>query len=208
MPASPAGPLAPSIKHNDLDVSPLKVHERSKPDHFYSKALASSAHLLRLPSSSSICFISCCSEQVLKHRTGKKKKKKDEEILKEKKKKTLPYILSTVPATLQPSQRFLIQIQFSSCFHPHPPSPLLSPSFTSSPHASSFPLSPCSSSFSSPITFSLLPSPPFLSLSFPPLTPVPLLTSPISLPSLPLSLGGNMKGYLCADSQGRSRAES
>lgn len=53
-----------------------------------------------------------------------------------------------------------------------------------------------------------LTTPPFLSLSFSPLTPILLLTSPISLPSLPLSLGGNMKGYLCADSQGRSRAES
>lgn len=53
-----------------------------------------------------------------------------------KEKKSFSYILPR--ATLQPSQRFLIQIQFSSCFHPHPPipSPLLPHSFA--PHFSLF----------------------------------------------------------------------
>lgn len=44
-----------------------------------------------------------------------------------------PYISSDVPATLELSQRFLIQIQFSSCSHPHPPS---LPLFYLTPHFS------------------------------------------------------------------------
>lgn len=53
------------------------------------------------------------------------------------KKKSFSYILSTVPDTLQPSQGFLIQIQFSSCYHPPVP-----PSFTSFLHPSFFSFSP------------------------------------------------------------------
>lgn len=172
MPASPAGPLAPSIKHNDLDVSPLKVHERSKPDHFYSKALASSAHLLRLPSSSSICFISCCSEQVLKHRTWKKKKKKDEEILKEKKKK--PF-LTFCPLSLplyNPLSGFSSKSNLAHVSIPtHPPH--------SSPPLLPLPLTPRLSLFLLvPHPFLLpLPSPSFPHHLF------SLSRSPLSLPS-------------------------
>lgn len=89
-----------------------------------------------------------CSEQVLKCWTWKKK---DEEIQKEKKNKNLSYILFNVFATLQPSQRFLIQIQFSSCFYPHP-LPLLLP-LCLTPHMS---LSFHPSSFSFPIMIFLL----------------------------------------------------
>lgn len=104
-----------------------------------------------------------------------------------------PYISSDVPATLELSQRFLIQIQFSSCSHPHTPLPL----FYLTPHFSAI----------------LLPSLLYLSTLLPSLAlssslpsvhpwlppPAPHISPP---PSHPLSLGGNMKGYLCADSRG------
>lgn len=53
-------------------------------------------------------------------------KRKDEDFFFPKKKKSFSFILSPVPYALQPSQGFLIQIQFSSCYHPPIP-----PSFTS-----------------------------------------------------------------------------
>lgn len=111
-------------------------------------------------------------------------KRKDEDFLfppKKRGKKSFSYILSTVSDTLQPSQGFFIQIQFSSCYHPPVPS-----SFTSIPP---------------PLIFLILPS---LLLS-----PLPRFTSGchLLLPSRALSLGGDMKGYLCTDSQGRRRAE-
>lgn len=81
-----------------------------------------------------------------------------------------PYISSDVPATLELSQRFLIQIQFSWCSHPHPlPPPLL-------PYSSFFHHSPPFSSFTFPHYFLLSLRPP----PFPRFTPgsrLPLLTS-------------------------------
>lgn len=108
----------------------------------------------------------------------KKKKRKDE-------KKKLSYILSTVPATLQPSQRFLIQIQFSSCFHPQHPT-FFFPSFTSLPHphlSVFFPLflilffSHYSLSLS--LSASLTPPLPHFTSCFCRLSSISLLTSPL-----------------------------
>lgn len=114
-----------------------------------------------------------------------------------------PYISSDVPATLEPSQRFLIQIQFSSCSLRHlpflPPSPLF---FFFLPYSSFF-------TYHSPLFTPL----PFLTTNFsrsvlPPFPSSPLAPvsaphiSPPPPPSHPLSRGGNMKGYLCADSRG------
>lgn len=97
-----------------------------------------------------------------------------------KREKSFSYILSTVSDTLQPSQGFLIQIQFSSCYHPPVP------------------------------VFYLIPPPLiFLILASLLLSPLPRFTSGchLLLPCRALSLGGDMKGYLCADSQGRRKAE-
>lgn len=108
-----------------------------------------------------------------------------------------PYISSDVPATLELSQRFLIQIQFSWCSHPHPPSLPPSPSFTLLllfPPFSSLLLLYLSTLLPSLAPSSSLPSVhPWLPPAAPHISPPP---------SHPLSLGGNMKGYLCADSRG------
>lgn len=75
-----------------------------------------------------------------------------------------PYISSDVPATLELSQRFLIQIQFSWCSHPHPPSPPP-------------PLLPYSSFFRHSPPFSPLP---FHTTSFPRSVLLPSLGSPLA----------------------------
>lgn len=145
-----------------------------------------------------ICFISCCALSRCWNAEHEKKKR----WRNSKRKKNLSYILFNVFATLQPSQRFLIQIQFSSCFYPHPfPSFYLSASpliclFLSIPHPFLLPLW-----FSSSLTSA--PFPHYTSCFR--LSSISLLTS---FPSVPPSISRNMKGYLCADSQGRRRAES
>lgn len=155
----------------------------------------------------SMSFISCwalsrCWNDNRAERGEKKGKMKKFKLgwesKKKKEKKNPPYIPSNVPATLEPSQRFLIQIQFSSCSHPHPPFLLLLvPSFTLL-----LIFLPFSSLILLPLHTSL---PPSLapSVSFSLVSPLGsasfahsshLFAPPPPPPSHPLSLGGNMKG--------------
>ena len=83
----------------------------------------------------SVCSIPCCA--VSRCRNEIPKKERWRFLFSPKKKKSFSYILSTVSDTLQPSQGVLIQIQFSSCYHPPVPS-----SFTSFLHPSFFSFSP------------------------------------------------------------------